>query len=149
MYNNADEIIKNIWLGNYKSAQDYTFIKNNNISVIINCTTDIPFSPLIDIDKYRIPVNDNLKQSEIQKMVTYIKYILPIILLHKRRNNNILIHCYAGIQRSAIIVLSYIYYTNNLNIYDCIKLIKNRRPIAVTPEMNFKLSIEEVFNIVL
>jgi len=32
-----------LWLGNYKSALDPVFLKDNNISVIINCSVDLPY----------------------------------------------------------------------------------------------------------
>ena len=58
--NNADEILPKLWLGNAKSSMDENFIRSKNITVVFNCTKNLPFSPIIPI-KYRVPVDDNLE----------------------------------------------------------------------------------------
>ena len=35
---NANEIIPNLWLGNAKASMDEDFIRQNNITVVFNCT---------------------------------------------------------------------------------------------------------------
>ena len=39
----VDQIIPGLWLGNYKSALDKSFLKAKGISIIINCTPNKPF----------------------------------------------------------------------------------------------------------
>jgi len=34
LYNDADEIIPNLWLGNHRSALDISFLQKNNINLI-------------------------------------------------------------------------------------------------------------------
>ena len=63
--NDADEIIPRLWLGNVRASTDDNFIQRNGIQVVFNCTKNLPFSPMIPI-KYRIPVDDNLKEEEIR-----------------------------------------------------------------------------------
>ena len=158
---NANEIICGLWLGDYVSAMDVNFQKKYNISVIINCSKDIPFVDNKEIlYKYRIPVSDNLQQVEIYNMTGYIKEIIPIIHEHLSKGHNILVHCMAGMQRSAIVVLAYLYayYFNNIPCQDntctpvfrinhCIKYLKSKRSVVFFPKMNFKWSICKVFNI--
>ena len=96
---------------------------------------------------YRIPIDDNLQNSEIYEMSKFLTIILPIINSHlNHQKDNILIHCYAGIQRSAIVVLSYLYKYVDSDINKCINYMKQKRPIVFTPKMNFKKSIYYSFN---
>ena len=107
----VDEIIPGLWLGNYKSALDVSFLSKNNINVIINCTQHIPFVNQIEdelnIDKletYRIPVNDSLLECDFLLMQDYFKIIIPLLLRkYTIEKKKILIHCHAGKQRSAIL----------------------------------------------
>jgi len=63
----ANEIIPRLWLGNAKASMNEDFIRQKNITVVFNCTKNLPFSPMIPI-KYRIPVDDNLEEQEIRNM---------------------------------------------------------------------------------
>jgi protein-tyrosine phosphatase len=147
-HNNADEIIPNLWLGNFNSSRDINFLKNNHIEVIINCTKDLPFAELSGIYKYRVPVHDNLEADEITAMTGWLGKILPIIDGHYRKNRAILIHCAAGMQRSAIVMLSYLYRyqsSDQQNPKVVYNLIRKKRPITFQPSMNFKRSFYSYF----
>jgi protein tyrosine/serine phosphatase len=109
------EIIPGLWLGNHQSAIDIDFLKKNDINFILNCTPNTPFfnelrskksfSELQDIDTYRIPVNDSLLEIDFILMEKYLKIFLPILVKkYTSDKKNILIHCQAGKQRSAIVV---------------------------------------------
>ena len=116
----VNQIIPNLWLGNYHSALDTNFLLENNIDFIINCTPNMPFiqdelqknelqkndlEKLSNIETFRIPVNDSLLEKDIILMEQYFKIIIPLLLRkYTIEKKNILIHCYAGKQRSAIIV---------------------------------------------
>lgn len=94
-----------VWLGNYKSALDPKFIKENDISVIINASVDIPFIfDVIDpaeygitkLETYRIPVYDSLLEHDIYVMEQYLHKVLPFLLKKLlKEKKNILINCHA------------------------------------------------------
>lgn len=139
--NDADEIIPRLWLGNHRASKDEQFIKNKGINVVFNCTKNLEFSPIIPV-KYRIPVDDNLQEDEIRNMELWSAEIAFKIVAEYTNGKTILIHCMAGMQRSAasmamaLIVLSKQRYT------DVMKLIKSKRQIAFHPSANFIRSIQ-------
>lgn len=149
---NATEIVPNLWVGNMHSAQDPSFIINNRINVIINSTKDLPF---IDVNvnykmyKYRVLVHDNLKKEEIERMIPILHKIVPILKQHHDKGDRILVHCHAGMQRSAIIVLAYLFLYVIYDFQRAIRFMQKRRPIVFTPGMNFKPSIIAYLNKVL
>ena len=143
--NDADQIIPRLWLGNFNSSQDINFIKKNHITVIINCTKDLPFLNLNGIYKYRVPVHDNLQKEEIISMTKWIGKILPIIEEHYKNGRSILIHCAAGMQRSAMIVLSFLYSHYEFDPKTALIKIRIKRPIVFLPYMNFGLSFRMYF----
>jgi predicted ATP-dependent Lon-type protease len=139
--NNADEIIPRIWLGNVRASTDQDFIKKNNIQVVFNCTKDLPFSPLIPI-KYRVPVDDNLREEEIRNLELWSPEITHKLVTEYRKGNNILVHCMAGMQRSAACVAFLLIAVEGMHGLDAMQFIKQRRPIAFHPNANFGRSID-------
>ena len=48
----AHQIIPRLWLGNFNSSQDVNFLNRNRVSVVVNCTKDLPFLKLPGVFKY-------------------------------------------------------------------------------------------------
>jgi hypothetical protein len=179
---NANLIIKksdingNLWLGNMKAALDLDFLVDNNISVILNISPDIPYifdimdpemlckqnknyCGLRQLDTMRIPVFDSLLPHDIYLMEQYLPEVLPYIIqkLYKERKN-VLIHCFAGAQRSAVIVAALLYTVQEKGhlpeqkskcMNDVINYIIKKRPRVFSwgIRVNFRESIENYFNI--
>ena len=68
------EIISGLWIGDINGSFDNNFLKDNNITILINCTLNYGF-PDINVKKLRIPLSNNLTPSE------------DIILLKKNKLN--------------------------------------------------------------
>jgi len=126
-YNNnisVDQIIPRLWLGNAKAALDIDFISKNKIDLIINCTPNTPFINNTNgcVETFRIPVYDSLLEKDILLMEQYFKIFIPLLLRkYTIEKKNILIHCQAGKQRSAILtaaLLKVLLDNNYINITD-------------------------------
>jgi len=137
----ANEILPRVWLGNARASMNEDFIKQKNIQVVFNCTKNLPFSPMIPI-KYRIPVDDNLEEDEIRNMELWSSEIAFKIMGEYLAGRTILVHCMAGMQRSAASVAFFLIVLKNIHALDAMKLIKVRRNIAFFPRANFGRSID-------
>lgn len=135
--NNADEIIPNVWLGNLRAAQDETFLRNANIQVVFNATKDAPFHPSIR-RRYRVPVDDNLQESEIRNLELWAYEIVYKLIRENKEGRGILIHCHAGMQRSPAITAMFLMALYRMSTDQAKAYIKNRRPIAFVPSANFE-----------
>ena len=147
------KILENLWLGNYRDALNDQFINENGINVVVNCTPNLPFYNKIYF-KYRIPVNDDLQDDSMTEMFVAMSHLIPILVKHINRGDRILIHCFAGIQRSAILTMGLLtalsfdqYFANGITqeslesyINNIKKYMSDCRPIVFTPGMNFKKS---------
>jgi len=138
---NADEIIPRVWLGNRFAALDGSWLKNNNIEVVFNCTKDLPFHESIET-RYRVPVDDNLEAEEINNMTRWSPEIAYKILKEYKTGKNILIHCAAGMQRSAAAITIFLITLTGDNAPKIMSMIRKKRPIAFVPSANFRKSIE-------
>lgn len=138
--NFVDEIIPRLWLGDYKSALDIDFLLNNKINLIINCTPNTKFfyetvdlnlsnssiaNKLKRIETYRIPVNDSLLEADFIRMEKYFKIVIPLLLRkYTIEKKNILVHCYAGKQRSAIVVAALLKVLSDNNYISVLPPVK-------------------------
>jgi hypothetical protein len=136
----ANEILPRLWLGNVRASKDEDFIRENNIQVVFNCTKNLPFSPLIPV-KYRVPVDDNLEEDEIRNMELWSSEIAYKIIAEYKEGRTILVHCMAGMQRSAASVAFMMIAYMNLRAGEAMRIIKEKRPIAFHPSANFGRSI--------
>ena len=142
---NVCEILPNLWLGNMKIAQTSSFFIEHDINCVINCSKDIPFYN----DKcknVRISVHDNLERQEIAKLYEYFDSSADFIHEQLSNNRNILVHCYAGIQRSASIILAYLIKYSSITLKNGVNLIQSKRSQAFTPGINFISSLEKYQN---
>jgi protein tyrosine phosphatase len=138
---NAHQIIPRLWLGNAKASMDEDFIRQNNITVVFNCTKNLPFSPIIPI-KYRVPVDDNLEEEEIRNMELWSGEISFKMMNEYVEGKTILVHCMAGMQRSAASVAFFLISYLKIRALDAMKMIKEKRMIAFYPRANFGRSID-------
>ena len=125
---NAHEILPGLWLGNAKASMDENFIHRNNIRVVFNCTKNLPFSPMIP-NKYRIPVDDNLEEEEIRNMELWSSEIAFKIMAEYKEGNVILVHCMAGMQRSAASVAMMMILYLQIHATPVMKMIREKRGV--------------------
>lgn len=139
-FNNADEILPGLWLGNYQASRDEVFLHTHNIRTVFNCTKDLQFHPSIP-NRYRVPVDDNLKDEEIRNMELWSYEITYKLLNEYKKGQPILVHCAAGMQRSAAVVAMFLMATQGMNWDQAYRHIRQRRAIAFFPKANFEKSI--------
>ena len=138
--NAADEILPGLWLGNIVASDDGGFLVKNRINTVFNCTKNIPFHEAVR-NRYRVPVDDNLQEEEIRNMELWsFETVYKLRLEHKK--GPVLVHCHAGMQRSAAVVAMYLIATKRMKTEEAIQYIKERRPIAFSPSANFLRSIQ-------
>ena len=128
-----NKVLDRVYLGNFQAAKDKEFFKSKRIRAVLNCTRDIQnhFASNKDIEYMRIPVEDSLKQKDYDLMYQYMPCIVEFINKHVNiQKNNILVHCWAGRQRSAISVAAYLVSKHGMNVHDACHLVMDKRPEA-------------------
>ena len=126
----ANEIVKGLWLGDMESAESDAFFKINNIKAVINCTPDVP-NKYKGVDYMKINIDDSLKKVDIDKMTQVLPSAVEFIRQKRdREGKNVLVHCHAGMQRSAAIVAAYLCNCYNMCLDHCVAHIMEQRPVA-------------------
>jgi protein-tyrosine phosphatase len=132
------EVIPGLWIGDKEVALDSKWLKHHKITVVINCTRSQPFpNPDANLSHVlRVSVNDNLEPTEIEKMRKYLDPVSAKIA-EWLPHHNILVHCYAGRQRSSSIILAYVTKYGEMELDHAIELLRTKKTDACLPQFNF------------
>lgn len=144
METSADEILPGLWIGNKAASTDREFLAKHKITAVFNCTKNLIFDSTVK-HQYRVPLDDNLEPEEIRNMELWGPEIAYKIATEMRRiavaGEAVLVHCHAGMQRSAGSVALYLISIKGLSADKAMAAIKEKRPIAFTPRANFEKAI--------
>lgn len=152
---NAHQVLPGLWLGNCNAAQDAAFLMTAKIGAVANATKDIPnFFERQGIDYHRVSVDDDLQPHSIQHMAEKMDDAVRFIKQHYLTSRKpVLVHCFAGMQRSAAIVTAFIMkYTSETDLIKVAAFVRKKRPIAFlgmnpkTLSINFLPALKEYEN---
>ena len=145
----ANEILPRLWLGNEYASRDEVFLSKNNITVIINATESVKFGGGTLIKHHmRIKLDDSLKQKDFDIMTNMLPYAVQYLnYMLNTEKRSVLVHCHAGMQRSAAIVAGYLMQYRNMTYKNSLRYIISRRPIAFLNgrSINFEESMLNFF----
>jgi dual specificity phosphatase 12 len=148
-YGGPIEIIKNLWIGNYKDAADKYLVKKLKFDIIINVSKDVEYEKLPNIKYKRVPIDDNPSISYLEdneKLLAYFPNLLEYIHVSLKENKIVLVHCYAGRQRSAAVIAGYLMRYGNLDYEEVLNILRSKREIIFRPECNFKHCLYKFLN---
>ncbi|KAM9301634.1 uncharacterized protein PAF06_014833 [Gastrophryne carolinensis] len=127
-------ILPFLFLGNEKDAQDLASMMTLNIGHVLNVTTHLPLyhAESGNLRYKRLPATDNSKQDLRQ----YFEEAFEFIEEAQQKGKGVLIHCQAGVSRSATVVIAYLMKHTLMTVGDAYKFVKGKRPI-ISPNLNF------------
>ena len=167
-HNHADEIIHNLWLGDYNASVDNKFLKTKNITYIIRLYHKFEFDPtkLENIQKYHVTKTNLGYKYEINGIIIYhipikdsdINDDSAVILFHKtnsiiskcyKSGKILLIHCLRGHHRSASVVAAYMLKNLNNNYDDTLRYIQSIRKCALKKPKCMVSGLEKFYKILI
>ena len=165
-----NEIMPNLFLGSVEASKDNEFIQNKKISVIVNCSKDLKNEYSLNLLKpieeapfeiqqwlynnsyyikyYRIPVDDNGKDIEIQNFYKYTMEIINLIINEYKNGKHILVHCLAGNQRSAAFICAFLMFLKKICLEESIRYILTKKPnvFFFGQTVNFSIALKKIEN---
>uniref|UniRef100_UPI00398E8C83 dual specificity protein phosphatase 8-like isoform X3 n=1 Tax=Pristiophorus japonicus TaxID=55135 RepID=UPI00398E8C83 len=126
-------ILPHLYLGSQKDVLNKDLMVQNGITYVLNASNSCPKPDFISESHFmRIPVNDNY----CEKLLPWLDESVDFIDKAKVSNCRVLVHCLAGISRSATVAIAYIMKTMGLSSDDAYRFVKDRRP-SISPNFNF------------
>jgi protein-tyrosine phosphatase len=136
----ASEVTDELFIGSRKDACNKELLKKLGISAIVNATKDCPhhFEDDGEFSYFRVPVKDTWNQDLPSFFPECFKFIGNMIRARKK----ILIHCTAGISRSATLTIAYIMFSKRVTLNDAYKFVKSKRK-AISPNLDFMGELQQ------
>uniref|UniRef100_A0A672K246 protein-tyrosine-phosphatase n=1 Tax=Sinocyclocheilus grahami TaxID=75366 RepID=A0A672K246_SINGR len=126
-------ILPHLYLGSQRDVLNKELMTQNGITYVLNASNTCPKPDFISDSHFmRIPVND----SYCEKLLPWLEKTNEFIDKVKVSNCRVIVHCLAGISRSATIAIAYIMKTMGLSSDDAYRFVKDRRP-SISPNFNF------------
>ncbi len=119
------EIISGIWIGSIDDSFNKEFLKDNNISILINCTLNYGF-PDIEAKKLRIPLTSNLTPDEDILMLKKNKDKILDYIYDNIDTSNILIYCYDEKTISPLIISLFLIYKGGVSKDNVRSILKSK-----------------------
>ena len=131
------EIIKGLYLGNRDTP-----VCDQNYSLIINCTPDLPLHPE-ECRQIRIPVWDRPESAQYTVMQNCLPTVVRAIDDALQRQQKVLVYCAEGQSRSPTVIACYLLWINRDWTADqSIKSVKDRDSNAFFGGVTFQKVIE-------
>lgn len=126
------KVLKKIFLGSYKDANDLNFLTRSKISHILCAAGELKTVFPLRFKYHKIWVGDvpssNMTRT-FEKAHSFIEEGL-------QGGTGVLIHCFAGVSRSTTILISYLIKYRKMSYAQALTLVRRRRPI-VNPNEGF------------
>jgi len=123
------EIVPGLYLSNYPDAVKKTPPR----TFVVNCSKDLPFVSDYGV---RIPIDDDLSDEAIHGLLSSLPSVLESIDCVLRNNGRVVVHCWAGQQRSAAVMAAYL-MKKGMSLDDAIRYIKTKKKDAFINSVNF------------
>ena len=141
--NPYDEILPNLYVGGVKA------LDNRSFDMIVNLIKQTPLSDkTIPSCKsfIRIPINDSPDDSDLLLLLINETQVLEHIHKSLSSGETVLVHCFAGMSRSATIVACYLIKYTNMSLLNAIEFIKTKRPIVFMGGIHFSSVLTAISN---
>jgi hypothetical protein len=136
-YYPAKQIVPNLWIGSASDAESVQRAKKRNIRFVVNCSRDIPefLKSEKSIAVYRIPIDDWHGHGDA--LFGHLPSVVRAIDDVLKKGQGVLVHCYAGMQRSAATVAAYLIWKKGMSTVEAMDFIRGKKPEAFTPRPTF------------
>lgn len=126
-------ILPNLYLGCQRDVLNKELMQQNGIGYVLNASSTCPKPDFIPESHFlRVPVNDSF----CEKILPWLDKSVDFIEKAKASNGCVLVHCLAGISRSATIAIAYIMKRMDMSVDEAYRFVKEKRP-TISPNFNF------------
>ncbi|NXA56568.1 DUS4 phosphatase, partial [Nothocercus julius] len=126
------EILPFLYLGSAHHAARRDTLDALGITALLNVSPDCPNHFEGHYQYKSIPVEDNHKADISSWFMEAIEYIDAV----QERRGRVLVHCQAGISRSATICLAYLMMKKRVRLDEAFEFVKQRRSV-ISPNFSF------------
>ncbi|XP_048191097.1 dual specificity protein phosphatase 16 [Perognathus longimembris pacificus] len=126
-------ILPNLYLGCQLDVLNKELMLQHGIGYVLNASNTCPKPDFIPESHFlRVPVSDSF----CERILPWLDASVDFIEKAKACNGCVLVHCLAGISRSATIAIAYIMKRMDMPLDEAYRFVKEKRP-TISPNFNF------------
>lgn len=133
-----DKVFGQMYLGSLRSAQSLKVYQDLGIGYVLTCGRDLSVLIPPGMEQLELIVDDTPDSD----MSSFFAQAHEFIEKQNKTNKGILVHCFAGLSRSATVVASYLMKYRGMRRDDAIAFIKKARP-SIHPNDGFMLQLQK------
>ena len=133
-FNPSDQIIDNVWLGNYAAAENIKELKDKGIKKVLTLM-DFGGPYYLEQDGF-VHKRCNIEDFDDKNILQYFGECLHFM----KGEEKVLVHCMAGASRSATIVIAYLMWTQKMDFEKAFQFVKDKRDIF--PNYGFEKQLQ-------
>ena len=127
-----NKITDKVYLGDCFGADNESNIKANKITHVLSCMGSLsPKYKDTSIIQKKIELEDNEQTNIFKYFYESIKFI--------ENSNKVFVHCFAGVSRSATLVIAYFMWKNKMSFKESLNFVSKFRNIG--PNMGFRMQL--------
>jgi protein-tyrosine phosphatase len=115
-----------IWLGSYQNGADLALANPLDIRAVLNISTEEPYAKRAGIEYKEIPVEDGCAFPDAE-----FRACMDFMTEQHKKGAKTLVHCAAGISRSANIAAAFLYVSGQMPLELAVQHVKKCRPIVM------------------
>jgi len=133
VYNDIDEILPRLYLGNQKASRQKDTLRERNIESVLCIGTGLTTYFPDDFEYKHISIDDDASENILEHFESCIDFIERSL----NENRAVFVHCAAGVSRSASVVIAYVMRSRKLDFSQAYDFVKSKRP-AIFPNDGFR-----------
>lgn len=131
--------IGGLYLGDIFTAEKIEILKEKNISAVLTVASDTYLTfENTHVSEHKIIAAEDTFYFNLSRFFEEGYNFIE----ENRKKHNILVHCFAGVSRSATIVIAYLMKKNKWKFLKSLKFVKDRR-FVISPNEGFKKQLQE------
>ncbi|XP_014354563.1 dual specificity protein phosphatase 18-like [Latimeria chalumnae] len=132
LLSSLNQITPSLYLGNAHAAGNRSLVLAKGITCIVNASLEVVNPPWSGVEAVRVPVAD-LPHARLSD---HFDAVADRIHQVGMRSGRTLVHCVAGVSRSASLCMAYLMKYERISLLEAHRWVKSRRPI-VRPNAGF------------
>lgn len=135
------EVTPILWLGNYLNGAELALANPRDFRAVLNVSTEIPYKKAPGIAYLEVPFDDGHSIPP-----PAFNACMEFLMFQYETGKRTLIHCAAGVSRSAVIVAAFMHLSDQMPFDAALNHIKHCRPIVI-PHPEIVTSVRQLLKI--
>lgn len=128
-FDTLHHVYRGMYISGCLCAKDPRLLLSTGITHVINLADDLPYDPFYfhddRISYYDFPTSE--QPEEKRGVFKHLKTLIPLIYHIRKNQQKVLVHCFAGVNRSSTVLLCAMMIIDRLTLPDALLVIKAAR----------------------